>query len=78
MHFPIFIARAGLDHPGLNQTIDAFVTQALQVNATLELMNHPQGEHGFDVMNDDARSRHILARTLAFMKESCTASRRHQ
>lgn len=78
MHFPIFIARAGLDHPGLNQTIDAFVTQALQVNATLELMNHPQGEHGFDVMNDDARSRHILARTLAFMKESCTTTPRHQ
>jgi acetyl esterase/lipase len=68
--FPIFIGRAGLDHPGINQTIDNFVAQALQANTALEVMNHPVGEHGFDIMNDDTRSRQIVARTLAFIREN--------
>jgi hypothetical protein len=32
-------------------------------------MNHPRGEHGFDVLNDDARSREIIAHTILFLKE---------
>ncbi len=68
--FPVFVGRAGQDDPVLNETMDDFVTRALGVNAALEVMNHPQGEHGFDVANDDARSRQIVARTLAFMREN--------
>jgi len=50
--------------------MDDFVAEALRANTALELMNHPAGEHGFDIATDDARSRQIIARTLAFMKES--------
>jgi hypothetical protein len=31
-------------------------------------MNHPTGLHGFDLLNDDARSREILRATLEFVK----------
>jgi hypothetical protein len=31
-------------------------------------MNHPTGRHGFDILDDDARSREIIARTLDFLK----------
>jgi len=31
------------------------------------LLNHPAGEHGFDVVTDDARTRQIIGRTLAFL-----------
>jgi hypothetical protein len=31
-------------------------------------MNHPNGLHGFDVANDDERSREILRAALEFMK----------
>lgn len=68
--FPVFVGRAGQDDPVLNETMDDFVTRALAVNAALELMNHPQGEHGFDIANDDARSRQVVACTLAFMSEN--------
>jgi hypothetical protein len=51
---PIFIARAGLDHPRLNGALDRFVQEALAKNLTLELMNHPAGRHGFDILDDDA------------------------
>ena len=63
---PIFLARAGLDQPLINDTIDRFVPEALAGNATLDLMNHPTGRHGFDILDDDDRSREIIARAVAF------------
>jgi acetyl esterase/lipase len=63
---PMFIARAGLDQPMINQSIDTFVQEALAGNAPLELMNHPAGRHGFDILDDDERSREIIARAVAF------------
>jgi hypothetical protein len=32
-------------------------------------MNHPNGMHGFDILNDDARTREIIKATLAFLQE---------
>jgi acetyl esterase/lipase len=63
---PTFIARAGLDQPLINETIDQFVQEALAGNATLDVMNHPAGRHGFDILDDDDRSREIIARAVAF------------
>jgi dienelactone hydrolase len=65
---PLFVARAGLDDPGLNAGLDAFVQEAFRRNADIEVMNHAQGRHGFDVLNDDARSREIIARAFEFLK----------
>lgn len=65
---PLFVARAGRDNPWLNATIDRFVQEALARNAALELMTHPAGQHGFDILDDDDRSREIIARTLDFLK----------
>lgn len=65
---PIFIARAGLDYPQLNETVDQFVREALSQNACFDLMNHPQGHHAFDTRDDNARSREIIKATLEFIK----------
>lgn len=65
---PMFIARAGLDAPAINASIDLFVQKALAANAPLELLNHPQGHHGFDTLDDDARTHEITARALEFLK----------
>ena len=65
---PMLIARAGQDNPHLNTTVDTFVKEALAAGAPLELLNHPTGRHGFDILDDDARSREILARTFEFLK----------
>lgn len=59
----IVIARAGQDFTK-NSSLDRFAAAALDANAPLDLMNHAQGEHGFDVLNDDERSREILRRSL--------------
>lgn len=65
---PIFIARAGLDDADLNAGLDRFVQVALSKNVTLDLANHPTGHHGFDVEDNNDRSREIIKRTIEFIK----------
>jgi dienelactone hydrolase len=67
---PLLIARAGQDNPFINGTVDAFVAEALKQNLPFELLNHPDGRHAFDILDDDTRSREIVARTLAFLKSN--------
>ena len=65
---PMFIARAGLDDKSLNDGLDRFVQAALKNNATLQLYNHATGHHGFDIQDDNERSREILKQTVEFLK----------
>jgi hypothetical protein len=60
--------RAGLDHPFLNAGIDRFIQQALATNACIDVLTHPTGRHGFDILDDNPRSREIIARTLEFLR----------
>ncbi|MBB6096527.1 acetyl esterase/lipase [Povalibacter uvarum] len=65
---PLFVARAGRDAiPELNERLDRFVADAVAANVPLTFVNHPQGLHGFDVDNDDERSREIIRAALEFM-----------
>lgn len=63
---PIFVARAGRDSATINTSIDVFVREALAANVSLDLANHSDGQHGFDVLDDDERSRDIIGRAIAF------------
>jgi acetyl esterase/lipase len=74
---PILIARAGQDQPRLNGAIDAFVQAALAANLPIDVMNHPQGRHAFDILDDDNRSREIIARTVAFIRAHLGAAQSH-
>lgn len=65
---PMLVVRAGRDHPLNNQAIDVFVAEALSQNAPLEVINYPEGRHAFDVLDDTARTRQIIQRTLAFLQ----------
>jgi len=65
---PMFIARAGLDNADLNDGLDRFVQLALKNNVSLELFNHPDGHHGFDIEDNNERSREILKRTIEFIR----------
>ncbi len=64
----IFIVRAGREEPAINDALDSFVKEALTKKATLELSNHATGQHGFDVLDKDDRSKEIIKRTLEFIK----------
>jgi acetyl esterase/lipase len=70
---PTFIVKAGLDNARLNTTIDLFVDEAHKRGASVEPMTHPEGHHGFDVLDDNDRSREIIRRTLDFLREKLGA-----
>jgi len=65
---PLLIARAGRDSVELNQEIEDFRRQAAASGVTLAILEHPQGEHAFDIRNDDQTSRDIVHRTLQFIE----------
>jgi hypothetical protein len=68
-HFPpMLIARAGLDNPGLNASVDRFLASAFRTNETVELLTVPDGVHGFDIFNDNDRSKEVIARTIQFVR----------
>lgn len=66
---PMLVGRAGLDSPALNNSLDQFVQAALTRNWPVEVINHPQGHHGFDARDDNDRSREIIRATLQFIRE---------
>lgn len=64
----IFIARAGLDSPKLNDKLDAFGAAAVKAGLDVEVHNHARGRHAFDVLDPVPRSSEIIARSLEFLK----------
>jgi dienelactone hydrolase len=65
---PLLLARAGRDQPALNASIDAFVASALERNLEIDVLNHPTGEHAFDIRNDCRRTRDVIEATLHFYR----------
>ena len=66
---PVFIARAGLDSPSINASVDAFVERARTEGFVFTVANHPTGRHGFDILDEDERSREIIATTFEFIRK---------
>jgi acetyl esterase/lipase len=65
---PVFVVRAGRDNAAINTSIDVFVREALTANVSLDFANHSAGQHGFDVLDDDERSRQIIGQAITFAK----------
>ena len=45
-----------------------FVQLAIAKNAKIDFSNHSTGHHGFDLLDDNSRSREIIQRTLDFIR----------
>ncbi len=44
------------------------MAEALRQNAPIEVINYPEGRHAFDTVDNTARTRQIMRRTLAFLQ----------
>jgi acetyl esterase/lipase len=64
---PMLIARAGKDDPAINETVDAFLREAKAHDAPVQMIEHPTGQHAFDLRDDDDRSREIIAAAVRFV-----------
>jgi len=65
---PMHVVKAGLDRPHFNDSIDRFIEEAKRQRIPVELVTHPNGQHGFDLFHDDETSRKIIRDTLSFFK----------
>lgn len=63
---PMLVVRAGQDSPSVNQLTDNFVRDAQAHSAPVEVINYPEGHHGFDVRDDNDKSREIIKKTIEF------------
>ena len=67
---PIVLARAGRDRfPEINSSIDRFVAAANSAGATVDLLTHPTGRHGFDILDPGERSNQIIQHTIATLRQ---------
>ena len=65
----LFVVRAGQDQlPHLNELMDRFLAEALACNLNITFINHADGPHAFDLLNDSEVSREIIKQTLAFLR----------
>jgi acetyl esterase/lipase len=66
---PLFLVRSGRDEfPGLNDTLDRFVSDALARNLPVTLVNHATAGHAFELNDDSDTSRHVIGQMLAFLR----------
>jgi dienelactone hydrolase len=64
---PMFVAKAGKDTALINDSIDTFAARARELGAPIEVATHPEGAHGFDILNDDDTARAIIRRCVEFI-----------
>jgi len=63
---PMFSGVADRDNPALVASAQRFSARARELGVDLRVYHHPTGQHGFDVRDDDDRSREIIAAALEF------------
>jgi hypothetical protein len=73
-HVPLLITRAGRDRfAAANVSIDRFMRHGLSENLPITFVNHAEGPHAFDLVDDSRTSRTILRLTLRFLQDHLIA-----
>lgn len=75
---PVFYVRSGLDQLGLNRAIERYVRRALEEEAPLTFIHYAEGQHAFDVADDNEQSRRIIRQTLDFLTDHLTQPAKYQ
>ncbi|HET9277821.1 MAG TPA: hypothetical protein VFN95_06530, partial [Flavitalea sp.] len=67
---PTLVVRAGKDSwIVILKAINEFVWSLMTNNKNFELINYPDGQHGFDIFDDTMTSKEIIVRTIEFFKK---------
>jgi acetyl esterase/lipase len=61
---PLLLTRAGLETPHIAATVEEFVTAAEETKTPLEIIDVPQGVHGFEIHDPTDESRKAVARAV--------------
>jgi hypothetical protein len=61
---PVVLTRVGHERPQIAATLEAFVVAARASGARLEIIDVPDGRHGFDMLDHTDQSRTAVQRAL--------------
>jgi len=61
---PIVLTRVGRERPDIAAGVEAFVEAARACSARLEIVDVPDGQHAFDILDDTDESRAAIERAL--------------
>jgi acetyl esterase/lipase len=75
---PLLLVRAGRDQFGVNESMDNFVSGALQRNLPMSLVNHAAAPHAFDLFYDGPVTREIIREVLRFMQFHLSVRQREE
>lgn len=70
---PILLTRVGLERPDFAAGVEAFVAAARAVHANLEIIDVPNGQHGFDGLDYTQESRDAVSKAMAWVVEQLLA-----
>lgn len=70
LDLPVLFVRAGLDRPGVSESLDALIAAAIRANAPVQVVNHAGGHHAFEMRDDSDATRAVIDRTLRFVREA--------
>ncbi|MDK1474624.1 dienelactone hydrolase family protein [Streptomyces sp. 549] len=66
---PIVLTRVGLERPEIAVTVDRFLTAAAECGADVEVIEVPDGQHGFETVNHTEQSRTALEHAVRSVLE---------
>jgi tetratricopeptide (TPR) repeat protein len=69
---PLLIVRAGRDISPVNRSIDRFVRDSNDEGVPVQLNSYDNGQHSFDILDDNDSSREVIKQTLNFISENIT------
>ena len=72
---PMLVVVADRDDHALVTGAETFAARARDIGAQVRLERHATGQHGFDIRDDDGRSRELILDALAFFVSNLTAGR---
>jgi acetyl esterase/lipase len=64
---PILLSRAGLEQPDLARWVEDFISSAHEAGANLDIIDIPQGQHAFDVLDHTDWSRAAVEEALVWI-----------
>ncbi|MDV9190262.1 alpha/beta hydrolase, partial [Streptomyces sp. SR27] len=61
---PVVLTRAGREHPAFTVTVEEFLTAAVKHGTDVEIVDVPNGHHGFEVTDRTEESREAVERAM--------------
>jgi acetyl esterase/lipase len=67
---PVVLTRVGLESPKRQATVDAFLARAKDAGADVRVIDVPDGQHGFDVLDHTEQSRAAVVEAMTAVADA--------